>query len=145
MKRNISNFELKKGTFRKMNYNFEHGLVGMYRGTDIYVLSGAEWRALARSELIGNYYYAISRADDLDLILYKGVQKVGYLTPDGDIVLTQAAKTVVEEPKEVPKETPAAPAANDINLDALGFQVDDYLKRMDSQIIYKDLIREFDN
>lgn len=131
-----------------MNYNFEHGLVGMYRGTNIYVVSSAEFAELIKKGLIGKFYYAITESAYANLALYRGKQYVGCLTPEGDIILDAVLVDEAAPVAKEPKETQAAPAANDVsdvNLDALGFQVDDYLKQINSQTIYKDLMRDFDN
>ena len=128
-----------------MNYNFEHGLAGMYRGKKIYIIKANELKALkAYKEQPANVLFAVSTGIDNDLTLCDRDVPIGWLTKEG-IVHLYCDEVEEEAPTAPAVPTPAALAANDINLDALGFQVDDYLKRMDSQIIYKDLMRDFDN
>lgn len=122
-----------------MNYNFEHGLVGMYRGKEIYIINADEFKVY--KEQPANVLFAISTGTDNDLTLCDRDMPIGWLTKEGSVHL------YCDEVREKTPATSAAPTsvANDKDLDALGFNVDEYLKQINSQTIYKDLMRDFDD
>lgn len=76
----------QKGTYKKMvskNYNLESGIVGKYKGINVYCISEKNYSKL--TEKNNSYIYAISSGADSDLLLVLRNNVVGSMDKEGNV------------------------------------------------------------
>ena len=76
----------QKGTYRKMaskNYNLESGIVGKYKGINVYCVSEKNYSKLTDKN--NSYIYAISSGADSDLLLVLRNNVVGSMDKEGNV------------------------------------------------------------
>ena len=76
----------QKGTYRKMaskNYNLESGIVGRYKGINVYCVSEKNYSKLTDKN--NGYIYAISSGANSDLLLVLRNNVVGSMDKEGNV------------------------------------------------------------
>lgn len=76
----------QKGTYKKMaskNYNLESGIVGRYKGINVYCISEKNYSRLTDKN--NGYIYAISSGADSDLLLVLRNSVIGSMDKKGNV------------------------------------------------------------
>lgn len=91
-------------TRRGFDYRYSNGIIGQYRGKDIYVIPKNDF-TIEQSKQEKNLIFAVSSLDTDELILVGNGMVIGFMTADGSVQLYDKSRFYGEEKKAVPQVT----------------------------------------